>query len=358
MRQMFSSERVLIVGVCISVVAGFVVGIWSSVTVGLGIAVGLLGSVLSLQLDTVLRLQRQARRQDEAGRLLSALDSGDDLLSLFREAAEGCATARALPSGERLDLNRRAREELIPLVRSLKELGRGRVHASPDRTDMLLSQMRQTSHSLRAVSLEAAGGVGWWHSTPGKSYWEANHRLITEHHVATERIFICDEYTEAVRTVAEQQARAGATIWIALRDDVPPELQIRFAIFDDSIVHAVIYGSTGKAIEFIYSADAADVVQALDRFDRLRTCSQRVAVELEDSEPANDRHRRQRNRGLQIKGDRQGQPLDGVEESTNVCNSDPRAKSEGQDPDNGRRTTAFDGEHQRDEGPDSSHMPR
>lgn len=55
MRQMFSSERVLIVGVCISVVTGFVVGIWASVAVGLGIAVGLLGSVLSLQLDTVLR---------------------------------------------------------------------------------------------------------------------------------------------------------------------------------------------------------------------------------------------------------------------------------------------------------------
>jgi hypothetical protein len=352
MRQMFSSERVLIVGVCISVVTGFVVGIWSSVAVGLGIAVGLLGSVLSLQLDTVLRLQRRARRQDEAGRLLSALDGGDDFLSLFREAAEGCAKARALPSGERLELNRRAREELIPLVRSLKELGRGRVHASPDRTDMLLGQMRQTRHSLRAISFEASGGVGWWHSTPGKSYWEANHSLITEHHVATERIFICDEYSEAVRTVAEQQARAGATIWIALRNAVPPELQIRFAIFDDSIVHAVVYGSTGKAVEFIYSADAADVVQALDRFDRLRTCSQWVALEPKDSDRADDRRRRQRNSGLQVEGDGQGQPLDGVENSANVRNSDPRAEADAHDPDTGRRTTALDGERLRNEGPE------
>ncbi len=348
MRQMFSSERVLIVGVCISVVAGFVVGIWASAAAGLGIAVGLLGSILSLQLETVLALQRQARRQDEAGRLLSAVDGSDDVLSLFREAAEGSAAARALPAGERLDLNRRVREELIPLVRSLKELGRGRVHASPDRTDMLLSQMQQTSRSLRAVSLDASGGVDWWHSTAGKSYWEANHSLITEHHVVTERIIICDEYTEAVRTVAEQQARVGATIWIALKDGVPPELQTRLAIFDDSIVHAVVYGSTGTAIEFIYSADAADVVQALDRFDRLRTCSQRVAIEPKDSELANDRRWHQRNSPFRVKGDAQRQPLDG-EGSTNVRNSDPQARTHKQPPDEDQRTTALDGgEHQRD----------
>lgn len=213
---------------------------------------------------------------------------------------------------------------------------------------MLLSQMRQTSHSLRAVSFEAPGGVEWWRSTPGKSYWEANHNLISEHHVATERIFICDEYTEAVRAVAEQQAQAGATIWIALRNAVPPELQIRFAIFDDSIVHAVVYASTGKAIEFIYSADAADVVQALDRFDRLRTCSQPVTVEPNDSEPANDRRRRQRSSGLQVAG----QPLDGAGDSTNVRTSDPRAEADGHNPDKGRRTTALDGDRQRDEGPD------
>jgi uncharacterized protein DUF6879 len=73
--------------------------------------------------------------------------------------------------------------------------------------------------------------------------------------------------------------RAGVTIRVAPREAVPRELQTRFAIFDESIVHSVVYGATGEAAEYVYSADAADVMQALDRFDRLRTHAEEIVAE-------------------------------------------------------------------------------
>jgi hypothetical protein len=281
MRWMLSSERTVVIGVAVSVIAGSIVGIWSSTEVGLGLAVGLLGTIVSLQLDTELRLEKRARRDDESGRLLAALDATDEFLTLFRQAAEACASAATLASGNRLQLSRRAREELISVVRAVTELGRGRVHADPGRSEMLVEQVRQTRTSLRAASLNVVGDATWWNSTAGAQYWEANQDVMTEHGVVTERIFICDAYNDDLKTVVERQARGGVRVYVAFREHVPSDLQTRFAIFDDSIVHEVVYGSTGQAIEYTYSADAADVIQAVDRFERLRTHARELITDDE-----------------------------------------------------------------------------
>jgi hypothetical protein len=278
MRRIFSGERVLITGVCVSVVAGLVFAIWTSVPVGLGVCVALLGTIVSLQLDLSLRVERRSRRDDEAGRLLTALDSAGEFLPLFIEAAESAAKAIALPAGERLELARRVRENLIPLVRAIKELERGRVHQGPSRTDMLLDQLRLTRHSLRTVTFFGAGTANWWQSDTGTEYWQVNLSIMRDHGVKTERIFLCDERTEEVIAFAKAQAREGVHVRIAELNAVPPELQIRFGIFDEVIVHTVVYSSAGRDVEYVYSADPADTVQAVDRFEILRALAKPIEV--------------------------------------------------------------------------------
>jgi hypothetical protein len=278
MPRIITGERVLISGVCVSVLAGVLFAMWNSVAVGLGVCVALLGTIVSLQLDLALRVERKAKRDDQAGRLLTALDSADEFLPLFIEAAEGAANAVGLPAGDRLQLARRIRENLTTLVRSIKELERGRVHQGPGRTDMLLEQIRQTRDSLRSVTFLGARTVEWWQSASGKEYWDLNVNVMQEHGVKTERIFLCNDRTDELNALAEAQAREGVRVYIADLHHVPPELQIRFGIFDEMIVHTVIYSSDGGDAEYVYSADPADTVQAVDRFESLRTMAEPIVV--------------------------------------------------------------------------------
>jgi hypothetical protein len=114
----------------------------------------------------------------------------------------------------------------------------------------------------------------------GEDYWQVNQELLRRG-VITERIFLCDELTGAVRGVLEAQRRVGVRALAVIRGDVPLELQSRFAVYDEKVVHSVTYNSSGQAMEYVFSVDTADVEQALDRFDRLRS----YARDVPESEP-------------------------------------------------------------------------
>ena len=255
------------------------VGILTDVSFVASLGVALVGIVIALQLEFIARQERRQDRADQYGRILAALDECDWLRPMFLEAAESAVRVRRLPNGECLELEKRAAQTIEPVVRALHELARGRVRLPPRRTDALIDALRQTRSSVQAVTFDQET-ERWWSSRVGEDYWEVNRELLRRG-VMTERIFLCDEVTGAVREVLEAQRRAGVRTLTVIRSDVPLELQGRFAVYDEKVMHSVTYNSSGEAMEYVFSVDTADVEQALDRFDRLRS----YARDVPESEP-------------------------------------------------------------------------
>jgi hypothetical protein len=153
-------DRLVIAGVGLSIVLAVVSGFVTnpSRAAALGLAIGLAGTIMSLQLSTLFKLERISRLEHA----LSAVDWLRPMLTELADAASYTETT------ERLEPFRLpARREIQRCVNTLQDIARGQLRARVGE-GVLVERTNRARVSILATSIQQMD-VPRWHSDLGKN---------------------------------------------------------------------------------------------------------------------------------------------------------------------------------------------
>jgi hypothetical protein len=259
-------DRSVIGGVGVAIILAIVAGFAThpSRSVVLGAAIGLGGTMLSLQINTLAKL-------DRGSQLEKALAGISWLRPLVVSIAESAAAAER---DERLEPFRAAaKKEVQRCVNRLQEIARGQLRATPGE-GILERRTDLAKHSISAVSIQQMD-VPRWQSDLGKKYWRANVRAL-KRGVSIERVFVYRKLTDELRDMMSDQVNHGVRGYVVDRKIVPAELMIDMAVWDDAFTYQFELNSEGEPINNLYSVNEVDIGRRVEQFEVLRSLAREI----------------------------------------------------------------------------------
>jgi hypothetical protein len=264
---------VAITGVLLSVLISVLLVIVADQQAILGVAIGGIGTVVSLQLGMMVQLRRRTEHEDQTSRLLASAERVPSLLPELTEIAE--AASVALSDAEWPIYRDAAASELSEAKTVLQGLAHGQIEVSSRDNIALLSMIKATKQSVVAVTV-FPGQRDFWESERGKAYVDMNRELtrrssrrsspvkITRYFVVDEQKTMADEELgKALRRIVDDQLDAGVHVWHADAAQIDSELYTPVLVIDGSVVQEVVSNARGDALRYRYSTNPADVQRAL-----------------------------------------------------------------------------------------------
>jgi hypothetical protein len=233
----------------------------------LGLTVGLIGVLIGLQVEILLRLIERADAHDVGSKILAELDTVPALRTDFHQMA--CAVASDVRTTHSRIFAAVAQditaEKVREARRSLQRLSEGSFEQRPD-SRLLVRFVKESRRSIQATSLWSTE-ADFWDSEEGRNYWDANIHVHDKYHVEITRVFIHDGPIDAqlLRNLTLQEA-GEVRLWTVDRSqlaDVDDGLLV--LVFDDELTQEITLQS-GRAASYRFSSDRADVDRAKDRF--------------------------------------------------------------------------------------------
>jgi hypothetical protein len=230
-------DRTVIGGVAVAAIIAIITGFTAnpSKSVILGVAIGLAGAVLALQVDVLVKLERASRFEDAV--------SGVEWLrsAVLRLAA---AIGAIETEGQLTPFRANARREVQSCLTNLQDMARGQLRARVG--EGILEQRTDLAQTaLLAVSIQGMD-VPRWQSDLGQKYWQANLRALTRPKpLHIERVFVYRDWDALMELVLEQ-ATAGVITHAVDRAVVPGELMIDMAVWDNAFTYQFELNSEGE----------------------------------------------------------------------------------------------------------------
>jgi hypothetical protein len=260
-----------LIGIALSVAVAVALALVTSVTVLLGMCVGLIGTALALIYDLLRRFEHRAEVEDQRSLLMAAVDDTPWLLADLREIATSAKSV--------LDRDRSAllfidlmRAELGDTRAFLQDLNRGQIRVAAGDVTPMSNQIDLVQDSVLATTIPECDNP-WWLSAAGRDYLDRNRRAIKERNVKIERIVLWGDGSPPFAQMIREQRDAGVRLLFARRSELPDDLKISIAIYDEVIYHDVIFNADGEDIYYEYYLDASDVQRAIARFNSLKRVS-------------------------------------------------------------------------------------
>ncbi|MDQ3913823.1 MAG: hypothetical protein M3323_00610 [Actinomycetota bacterium] len=230
----------------------------------LSYGLGLAGTIISLQIDVIYRLERNSR-------LLDSIERVRWLRPLVERMANSLTR---IAGGDRLQaFADAARSELERCVAVLEGQASGRFQA-PVGENILERQTDLARQEILAVSIQSLD-IPRWNNELGRKYWAANLRAI-ERGVRVERVFVFDEWNSEIEALTAQQATAGVNVSVVSREATPPQLRIDMAVWDRSFTYQFELNSEGEPISNEYSVNEVDIERRVQQFSILRSLGKKI----------------------------------------------------------------------------------
>lgn len=267
-----ASKNVGLVGTAISVIIALVTFLVSAdnlvaVKALVGISIGLLGSVLAFQLETLIRIHERNQSREQRERLIEILEAEPELLATLVRTAQDYSRLR---KGAPLPAFEKAAERMLEATRlTVAELADGRLRTAAGDNTLMIEQYRTATREILATSDD--GDLGWWQSETGRNYLEENRRAV-ERGVLVSRVFLLAVEDDAgLLAVMRANADAGVLVSSARIDRIPASLRINTTIFDDTLAHEDVTNKAGQTISYLYSSNENDMARLVSSFRRLQS---------------------------------------------------------------------------------------
>lgn len=258
-----------------SVLLSIVIGVWLTVDdlatrTLIAVAVGMLTTVVGLQIDIGLRLAERARRQDQHGRLLELVEQQPHFLPAVTSML---ASATATMQTTKVPLFRQAVDNVVESARiRLNELEQGRMHCPANDSALMVDQWAEVQRSVRATTIPRAD-MAWWQSAVGRSYLERNAQAVARG-VQVERIFLLDDLDADTVDLLDRTSVAGVSVLVVERASLPADLRINVVLYDEQLCVDELTNADGEVVEFVYSTNSADLARICTLYGRLRSVAQ------------------------------------------------------------------------------------
>lgn len=256
-----ASHRVRIIGLAVSLVGGAALSLLSD-DVALGIIGGLVGSAITLQLET---LQAVARRGEQDRRVVDvvAVAAAEPAVRQLLSALPRAVDAMGLDPFFQ-EVSRRRIREFAGFIRHLgnKQL-EGRVS-----TGELVTFLNSAQKTVRATSMSRHERDFW--ATEGAAYWQANVEALRRG-VQIERIFICEQPNDPItEEEIRRQVDEEVTVYRVEESRLGRRHWRLILIRDDAVVQHIRMGEGKDAQDYTYYLDEDAVTEAREAFNAIR----------------------------------------------------------------------------------------
>jgi hypothetical protein len=252
-----------LIGAAISFALSVILAFLVEPTALLGVVIGLTGTILALQVESLLRLQASNNLVQILAEIASPAERATFESMIMKMSI---AAARAVARSDSF-VTVQSKRTIDEATYVLQELTAGRIRRPQHDNMLLLECIRECRSSLKATT--DPRDLIWWKSIRGRQFLDANIASIRDRGVRVDRIFYSDGSPEFMQLI-EEQRRSGITCHVIDHASMDLDDFANITIFDDRIMHRDEYGPKGATTYQLFSSDDRDVTDALRNFDSLR----------------------------------------------------------------------------------------
>lgn len=271
-------DPVLVIGTLISVALGVLFYLRQDLAPALATVAGLLGLVITLQVQAMLQDRRNAEHQSRVGSMIAAIEEipwlPDAMEPTLRAARHVQHEFEGTPAVNV------CREAFDRCLGTLVDLERGHFSTPYGDNGLFLSLIENTKRTMCATSVPAVD-LDWWLEPVGRQYWRAQIDALARG-VTIRRVFIYQTWTGELDALAREQAEVGVAVRRIHNDRLAPNLRIITAVWDGRCGHELSYTAGGDATADSFTVSPPD----LERLTRQYETIERHAVAIDQEEPA------------------------------------------------------------------------
>lgn len=265
-------DFILAGGVTFSIVVALVLYLIGLETI-FSTLIALLGIMISLQIDTISRMEAGQRDIKKNADLWEKMGEVPWLHPLVGGIIESTHTiAEELGNDVFVATAKRDLEESL---QNLQEYASGNLQTRFDDFEPVIAAVESAQSSVFAISILEAE-ESWWQSWIGRKYWEANTRAIARG-VAVERVFVLRD-SEQAPPVIDEQIRAGVTAYVATIEQLSKDTQRDIAIIDGRFLYEGVVDSQGNRTGNNLSVNQSRINKGLQTFQYVRALSNRKTL--------------------------------------------------------------------------------
>ncbi|MCG5216286.1 hypothetical protein [Streptosporangium sp. KLBMP 9127] len=273
-RAPLALDPVLIIGTSLSIVLAVIFYVREDAAQALGTVAGLIGGVITLQIQTLLREQRRIDHETRVGAMVATIEKIawlSDLMEPMLRAAKH--VEREFKDTPAEAACRAAFEECL---RTLADLERGHFRAPYGDNSVFHGLITNSRRSMCVTSVPSVD-LDWWLEPVGRQYWQAQVDAL-KRGIEIRRVFIYQEWSDALDALAREQVAAGVKVRRVHIDRLPPHMRVITGVWDDSCGHELSYTAGGEAVHDTFTVSPPDLERLMRQFEMI----ERSAVELDE----------------------------------------------------------------------------
>lgn len=267
-------DPVLIVGTGLSVLLAVIFYVREDTAQALGTVAGLIGGVITLQVQTLLKERRRIDHETRVGHMVSTIEKIPwlpDLMEPMLRAAKH--VEREYDRTPAQDACRRAFEECL---RTLADLERGHFRSPYGDNEVFLGLIEQAREQICVTSVPTVD-LTWWREPVGRQYWQAQVDALARG-VVIRRVFIYHEWTDDLDALAREQLEAGVRVRRVQAERLPAGMRVITGLWDGSCGHELNYTAAGEAVYDTFTVSPPDLERLMRQFEMI----ERSAVDLDE----------------------------------------------------------------------------
>jgi len=257
-------DPVTLVGAILSVAIGLAFYFKTDVPTALAAVAGMLGLVITLQLQLLVAMHQRDAADGRVARLLAATERLPWLADAIDDAVDRSTTIARSQMSEAVSL---CQLTLETCNKNLADLQRGHYDEPYGEMRLFYKLTGTTQRAIRATSAQEVD-LSWWETPRADRYWELQ-RAALARGVAIKRVFIYSHWTAGLEKLASTQAAAGVHVWTVRNEVLPPDLRIDMVVWDETCAYETAPNAVGEPVFNRFRLNAADVGQAIRRFESI-----------------------------------------------------------------------------------------
>lgn len=269
------------VGTAVSITSGIIahaIGVDPSIS----FVASLVGVVISLQLNILVRTAAVRSHLEDTGEITGAILRNPDAINPIRSILSSLDAVRdeGRHGGNIIAatvLPDRATRAIATCQEELADLARGSFESSGYDFLPLNEALGRCCEKLRGVAVQGADRLTYQEVGGATRYEELQKRLL-EAGIAIERIFVYDQRSEHIVRVMKHQRELAIKVYEVAKRVVPSHLIVDCAIVDRAFCGRLQVASGGAITSTYYTTNQSEIDKRIREFEELKSLAREYMV--------------------------------------------------------------------------------
>ena len=261
-----SIDKFMLSGFAFSVILSFGLYIVGVDTIS-SVIIGLLGTILTVQLDQVARMENAILKDKLSVQTYKKIENATLFTNaLFRIIDKSNIISESITNST---FQARALLEIEKLRDFLDALSKGQLLTGFRENEIILSLMEGSENEFIVTSPSLVDD-NWWDTPMGEKFWQANVAAI-KRRVKITRIFLFETETlndDQKKRMKQHQLAGVNVLWITI-EQIPVDFRISAGVFDNNVGYQLNQAADGSVSDYVFTIDQSSVRKLTNKLERL-----------------------------------------------------------------------------------------